>query len=119
LVEFTDCLHTATYPDGDIERIFNKRTDDCWVWKRCKEILEAEIWLYRPKVLIGNGTCYPSEMLRQILANYSRGIPPSGPRFSSMKFDCNFHFSSFITRQKTDSYERKQLVEEVKQSLHL
>jgi hypothetical protein len=117
LIEFTDCLHTATFPGNDIDGIFNGRTDDCLIWRRCKEILEAEILLYRPKVLIGNGTRYPSEMLRQILANRSRGHRPTGSMFSSIGFGCNFHFSDFITRQKTNSTEWERLVREIRQSL--
>jgi hypothetical protein len=118
LVEFTDCLHIATKPGdrNDIWRIFKGPTDDCPVWRRCKEILKAEILLYRPKVLIGNGRT-PSEMLRQIAEVRSGGTGCAGFVHLNTEFGCNFHFSGFITRQETNSPERERLVNEIKRLL--
>jgi hypothetical protein len=117
LVEFTDCLHIATKPGDDIWQIFKGQTDDCPVWLRCKEILEAEILLYGPKVLIGNGYL-PTEMLTQIVAQRNGGKRPAESMLASMEFGCNFHFSTkFITYQETDSTKRQRLVSEVKRFL--
>lgn len=116
LVEFTDCLHIATQPGDkdDIWRVFTQPIENCRVWRRCKEILEAELRLYQPKVVIGNGR-QPSDMLWEICKGRRVGNPPEDSMILNSRFGCNVHLSGFITRQSMDGYSRTRLVREIKQ----
>ena len=98
LVEFTDCLHLATIPHNtaDIGQFLDDRTDASSVWGECRGILEAELRLYEPRVVIGNGRP-PSDMLWEICADDAGN--DSGPQamLVSTRFGCNVHRSVFIT----------------------
>lgn len=116
LVEFTDCLHLATIPGdaADIGQFLNNQTPEPSVWAACKEILESELLLYQPRVVIGNGRT-PSDMLWEICKGQRPGGPPQDSVLLNTRFGCNVHLSGFITGKQMDGYSRARLVREVRQ----
>ena len=115
LVDFTDCLHIATNPGDrdDIWRIFGRHTATCPVWQQCKEILEAELLLYQPRIVIGNGRT-PSDMLWEVCAGERPAGPPQESVLLNTRFGCNVHLSGFITGKQMDGYSRARLVREIR-----
>jgi hypothetical protein len=79
--------------------IFDPVTTSCpaaSVWGECRGILEAELRLYEPRVVIGNGRP-PSDMLREICADDAGNGPGQQPMLVSARFGCSVHRSVFIT----------------------
>jgi len=114
LVEFTDCLHLATIPGdaADIGQFF--QTYERSVWAACKEILESELLLYQPRVVIGNGRA-PSDMLWEICLGQRPGGPPQDSVLLNTRFGCNMHLSGFIGGKQMDGYSRARLVREIQE----
>jgi hypothetical protein len=115
LVEFTDCLHLATLPRdaADIGRFFDDRGGESSVWQVCKGILEAELLLYEPRVVIGNGRP-PSDMLWEICTGHVADGPAHEPMLLNTRFGCTVHRSGFITGDQMDDDRLARLARQVR-----
>jgi hypothetical protein len=117
LLEFTDALHIATdhrIPD-DFLTVMNPQAEFCPVCARCKEILEAELRLYRPRIVMCNGRL-PSKFLYEICTGRSVERPVTETLLKETPFGCKVHFSGYLDRKWMDGYSRARLLREIREN---
>jgi hypothetical protein len=117
LVEFTDALHITTdhRAADDMLAVMNPQADNDPVCAQCKEILEAELSYYRPKVILCNGRL-PSKFVWEICTGKSFTRPVSETMLKETKFGCPAHFSGYLTNKLLDGFSRARLLREIAQT---
>ena len=96
-VEFTDALHITTdhrIPD-DLLCVMNPQAEACPVCAKCKEILEAELVLYQPRVVVCNGRL-PSKFMWEICTGQNFPTPPAETFLKHTRLGCNVHLSGYL-----------------------
>jgi len=93
-VEFTDALHIATDHRiaDDLLAVMNPEAESCPVCLKCKEILEAELALYQPRVVICSGRL-PSRFVWDICTGRTLERPVKETMLKETRFGCKVHFS--------------------------
>ena len=114
LVEFTDTLHITTdhrVPD-DLLAVMNPEADNDPVCLKCKEILEAELTLYQPRVVICSGRL-PSRFVWDICTGRPLERPVKETMLKETRFGCKVHFSGYLNSKWFDGFSRARLLLEV------
>jgi hypothetical protein len=114
LLEFTDALHITTDHRiaDDMLAVMNPQADNDPVCATCKEILEAEIALYRPKVVVCNGRL-PSKFVWEICTGRSIDQPVKETMLKQTRFGCSVHFSGYLHGKWMDGFARARLLREI------
>ena len=114
LVEFTDALHITTdhRVADDLLSVMNPQTENDPVCLKCKEILEAELKLYQPRLVICNGRL-PSRFLWDICTGRALQRPVQETFLKATRFGCNVHFSGYLNSKWMDGFARARLLREI------
>lgn len=114
LVEFTDALHITTDHRiaDDLLSIMNPTAPVCPVCDKCKEILDAELRLHRPRVVIGNGRL-PSKFLWELCTGRAVDRPVKETMLKENRFGCKVHFSGYLNSKWMDGFSRARLLREI------
>ena len=117
LVEFTDALHITTdhRVADDMLGVMNPTADNDPVFLKCREILEAELKLYQPRVVICNGRL-PSRFLWDICAGRTLERPVKETYLKNTRFGCNVHFSGYLNSKWMDGFSRARLLREISEN---
>jgi hypothetical protein len=114
LVEFTDSLHITTdhrIPD-DLLAVMNPEVETDPVCLKCKEILEAELGLYQPRVVICSGRL-PSRFIWDICTGRPLERPVRDTMLKETRFGCPVHFSGYLNSKWIDGFSRARLLREI------
>lgn len=116
LVEFTDALHITTdhRVAEDMLAVLNPQADNCPVCARCKDILAAELGLYRPKVVVCNGRL-PSKFVWEICTGKPFVRPVEETLLLETRFGAKVHFSGYLNSKWMDGFSRARLLREIRQ----
>jgi len=117
LLEFTDVLHVATdhrFSD-DLLNVMNPQAESCPVCDKCKSILEAELLLYQPKVVMCNGRL-PSKFLWEICTGRGIERPVHETMLKETRFGAKVHFSGYLDQKWMDGYSRARLLREIREN---
>jgi hypothetical protein len=114
LVEFTDALHITTDHRiaDDLLSIMNPQAETDPVCDKCKELLEAELRLYRPRVVICNGRL-PSKFLWELCTGRAVDRPVTETMVKETRFGCKVHFSGYLNSKWMDGFSRARLLREI------
>jgi hypothetical protein len=114
LVEFTDTLHITTDHRiaDDLLAVMNPETDADAVCLKCKEILEAELRLYEPRVVICSGRL-PSRFVWDICTGRPLERPVKETLLKETRFGCKVHFSGYLNSKWIDGFSRARLLHEI------
>jgi hypothetical protein len=114
LVEFTDALHITTDHriGDDLLSIMNPQADSDPVGEKCKEILDAELRLYRPRVVICNGRL-PSKFMWELCTGHGVDRPVKETMVKESRFGCKVHFSGYLNSKWMDGFSRARLLREI------
>jgi hypothetical protein len=117
LVEFTDALHITTDHriGDDLLAVMNPQADNDPVCAKCKEILEAELALYRPRVVLCNGRL-PSKFIFEICTGHSFQRPVEDTMLKQTRFNCPVHFSGYLVSKWIDGFSRARLLREIREN---
>jgi hypothetical protein len=118
LAEFTDALHITTdhrVPE-DLLAVMNPQADADPVCLKCKQILEAELALYRPRVVVANGRL-PSKFLWEICTGRSENRPVEETWLKQTRFGGNVHFSGYLNNKWMDGFSRARLLREIRENI--
>ena len=113
-VEFTDALHIATDHRiaDDLLAVMNPEVENCPVCLKCKEILEAELVLYQPRVVICSGRL-PSRFVWDICTGRTLERPVKETMLKETRFGCKVHFSGYLNSTWIDGFSRARLLREI------
>jgi hypothetical protein len=113
-VEFTDALHITTDHRiaDDLLAVMNPAVDNCPVCAKCKEILEAELTLYQPRVVICSGRL-PSRFVWDICTGRTLERPVKETMLKETRFGCKVHFSGYLNSNWIDGFSRARLLREI------
>jgi hypothetical protein len=116
-VEFTDTLHiTADHRIADdLLAVMNPEADNDPVSLKCKEVLEAELTLYQPRVVICSGRL-PSKFMWDICTGRALERPVKETMLKDTRFGCPVHFSGYLNSKWTDGFSRARLLREIKET---
>jgi hypothetical protein len=116
LVEFTDALHITTDHKiaEDLLAVMNPESDTCPVCARCKEILKAELALYRPRVVLCNGRL-PSKFVWEMCTGGSFCRPVEETMLKETPFGAKAHFSGYLVSKWIDGFSRARLLREIRE----
>jgi hypothetical protein len=116
LVEFTDALHITTDHRiaADLLALINPQDETCPGCLKCKEILQAELRLYRPRVVVCNGRL-PSKFLWEICTGRSVERPVKESFLGETRFGCKVHFSGYLNSKWMDGFSKARLLREIAQ----
>lgn len=116
LVEFTDALHITTDHRiaDDLLAVMNPQADNCPVCAKCKEILAAELSLYRPRVVVCNGRL-PSKFVWEICTGRSFKRPVEDTMLKETPFGGPAHFSGYLISKWMDGFSRARLLREIRE----
>jgi hypothetical protein len=117
LVEFTDALHITTdhrIPE-DLLGVMNPNVENDPVFLKCKEILEAELKLYQPRLVICNGRL-PSRFLWDICTGRPLERPVKETFLKDTKLGCNVHFAGYLNSKWIDGFSRARLLREISEN---
>jgi hypothetical protein len=114
LVEFTDTLHITTDHRiaDDLLAVMNPEADNDPVSLKCKEILEAELTLYRPRVVVCSGRL-PSKFVWDICTGRTMERPVKETMLKETRFGCKVHFSGYLNSKWIDGFSRARLLREI------
>jgi len=114
LVEFTDALHITTDHriGADLLTLINPQDETCPGCLKCKEILEAELRLYRPRVVVCNGRL-PSKFLWEICTGRGVERPVKETMLRETRFGCKVHFSGYLISKWMDGFSKARLLREI------
>jgi hypothetical protein len=114
LVEFTDTLHITTDHRiaDDLLAVMNPEADNDPVALKCKEILEAELTLYQPRVVICSGRL-PSKFVSEICTGRALERPVKETMLKETRFGCKVHFSGYLNSKWIDGFSRVRLLREI------
>ncbi len=117
LVEFTDALHITTdhRVADDLLAVMNPTAENDPVCLKCKEILEAELKLYQPRLVICNGRL-PSRFMWDICSGRTLERPVKETFLTNTKFGCNVHFSGYLNSKWMDGFSRARLLREISEN---
>ncbi|HVM48771.1 MAG TPA: hypothetical protein VMU04_12140 [Candidatus Acidoferrum sp.] len=117
LVEFTDSLHITTDHRiaDDLLAVMNPEADNDPVCIQCKEILEAELTLYQPRVVVCSGRL-PSKFLWEICAQRPLERPVTETLLRKTRFGAVVHFSGYLNSHWLDGFSRARLLREIKET---
>ncbi len=117
LLEFTDALHITTdhRVADDMLGVMNPQAENDPVCQKCKEILEAELWLYRPRVVVCNGRL-PSKFLWEICTGRSLERPVKETMLKETRFGAKVHFSGYLISKWMDGFSKARLLAEIRQN---
>ena len=113
-VEFTDALHITTDHRiaDDLLAVMNPEAENCPVCLKCKEILEAELALYQPRVVICSGRL-PSRFVWDICTGRTLQRPVKETMLKETRFGCKVHFSGYLNSKWIDGFSRARLLREI------
>lgn len=115
LVEFTDALHIATARgNDDIDAMLNGGLPDFCVRSECRQILEMELLLHQPKVVLGNGR-FASDLLWELCTGQPLRTAPPDALIPKSRFGCPVHLSGFLTSKSMDGFSKARLVREIRE----
>ncbi len=116
LVEFTDALHITTdhRVADDLLAVMNPQSDNCPVCATCRTILQAELELYRPRVVICNGRL-PSKFVFELCTGHSFKRPVEETMLSNTRFGGTVHFSGYLVSKWIDGFSRARLLREIRE----
>ncbi len=116
LVEFTDALHITTDHriGADLLTLINPQDEACPGCLKCKEILEAELRLYRPRVVVCNGRL-PSKFLWEICTSRNAERPVKESMLSETRFGFKVHFSGYLISKWMDGFSKARLLREIRE----
>jgi hypothetical protein len=114
LVEFTDAQHITTDHRiaDDLLNVMNPNADNDPVSLKCKAILEAELKLYQPELVICNGRL-PSKFVWDLCAGRTLERPVKETFLKETRFGCNVHFSGYLNSKWMDGFSRARLLREI------
>ena len=99
----------------DLLSVMNPTADNDPVCLKCKEILEAELKLYQPRVVICNGRL-PSKFLWDICSSRTLERPVKETFLANTRFGCNVHFSGYLNSKWMDGFSRARLLREISEN---
>jgi hypothetical protein len=116
LVEFTDALHITTDHRiaDDLLAVMNPEVDTDPVCLKCKQILEAELLLYRPRVVLCSGRL-PSRFVWDICTGRTLERPVKETMLKDTRFGCKVHFSGYLNSKWIDGFSRARLLREIRE----
>ena len=114
LVEFTDALHITTDHRiaDDLLAVMDPAADNDPVCLKCKEILEAELTLHQPRVVICSGRL-PSRFVWDICTGRTLERPVKETMLKETRFGCRVHFSGYLNSKWIDGFSRARLLREI------
>jgi hypothetical protein len=117
LVEFTDALHVTTdhRVADDLLAVMNPQADNCPICAKCRQVLEAELALYRPKVVVCNGRL-PSKFVFEICTGRGFKRPVEETMLTETRFGGKVHFSGYLINKWLDGFSRARLLREIREN---
>jgi len=114
LAEFTDALHVTTDHRiaDDLLSIMNPQAESDPVCDKCKEILDAELRLYRPRTVVCNGRL-PSKFVWELCTGRPVDRPVKQTMLKDTRFGCSVHFSGYLGSKWMDGFSRARLLREI------
>lgn len=113
LVEFTDALHIATASgNDDIDAILDGGLPEGSVRSECRQILEMELLLHRPRAVLGNGR-FASDLLWELCTGQPLRTAPPDAVIPKSRFGGPVHLSGFLTSKSMDGFSKARLVREI------
>jgi hypothetical protein len=115
LVEFTDFCHFPAIRHKVLQRVYEAVPE---LRKHCRKILERELRLYKPPVVVANGKDTSLDMLEMHCKPPSPGFEQGKVIKSFMGIDgCNVHLFRFLGRMIQDHFNRNRVLDEFRRSV--
>ena len=96
----------------DLLAVMNPEADDDPVCLKCKELLQAELTLYAPRVVICSGRL-PSKFVWDICTGRPLERPVKETMLKDTRFGCTVHFSGYLNSKWIDGFSRARLLREI------